>query len=183
VRKRSFRPMLKLALQHSKNTARGFHSLPRRSLCGVRKRSFRPMLKLALQHSKNTARGFHSLPRRSLCGVRKRSFRPMLKLALQHSKNTRARLPFPTPSELMWSAEAKLPPDAEACASALKNTARGFHSLPRRSLCGVRKQSFRPMLKLALQHSKNTRARLHLSHAVGEGLGVRAKNAPLFRTQ
>ena len=28
------------------------------------------------------------------------------------------------------------------------------------------------MLKLALQHSKNTRARLHLSHAVGEGLGV-----------
>ena len=64
-----------------------------------------------------------------------------------------------------------------------KNTAHGFHSLPRRSLCGVRKQSFRPMLKLALQHSKNTRARLHLSHAVGEGLGVRAKNAPLFRTQ
>ena len=48
---------------------------------------------------------------------------------------------------------------------------------------GVRKRSFRPMLKLALQHSKNTRARLHLSHAVGEGLGVRAKNAPLFRTQ
>ena len=43
VRKRSFRPMLKLALQHSKAGEGDY---------GVRKRSFRPMLKLALQHSK-----------------------------------------------------------------------------------------------------------------------------------
>jgi len=39
------------------------------------------------------------------------------------------------------------------------------------------------MLKRKLQHSKNTRARLPLSHSVGEGLGVRAKNTLLFRTQ
>jgi hypothetical protein len=41
VRKRSFRLLLKLTLQHSK----GYR-------CGVRKRSFRPTLKLSLQHSK-----------------------------------------------------------------------------------------------------------------------------------
>ena len=59
VRKQSFRPMLKLALQHSPNTARGSprsHNMGEGDY-GVRKRSFRPMLKLALQHSKNTARG------------------------------------------------------------------------------------------------------------------------------
>jgi len=40
----------------------------------------------------------------------------------------------------------------------------------------VRKRSFRPTLKLTLQHSKSVGA-APLSHPVGEGLGVRAKNA------
>jgi hypothetical protein len=45
-----------------------------------------------------------------------------------------------------------------------------------------RKRGFRPTLKLALQHSKKDSRTTPLSHAVGEGLGVRAKNASyLFR--
>jgi hypothetical protein len=51
VRKRSFRLMLKLTLQHSKNGCFPFSQAGEGDY-GVRKRSFRLMLKLTLQHSK-----------------------------------------------------------------------------------------------------------------------------------
>ena len=52
----------------------------------------------------------------------------MLKLTLQHSKNGYSPLP-PRGRGGLWSAEAELPPDAEADASALKN---GYTPLPQR---------------------------------------------------
>jgi len=54
VRKRSFRPTLKLTLQHSKRVGARPPSPTawERGAYGVRKRSFRPTLKLTLQHSK-----------------------------------------------------------------------------------------------------------------------------------
>jgi len=85
VRKRSFRLMLKLTLQHSKNGCFPF-SQAGEGAYGVRKRSFRLMLKLTLQHSKNGCFPF-SQAGEGAYGVRKRSFRLMLKLTLQHSKN------------------------------------------------------------------------------------------------
>jgi hypothetical protein len=183
VRKRSFRPMLKLALQHSKNTRARLPFPTPSELMWSAEAKLPPDAEAcasALQKHPRAASIPYPVGAYVECGSEASARSEACASALQKH---RARLPFPTPSELMWSAEAKLPPDLKLALQHSKNTARSFHSLPRRSLCGVRKRSFRPMLKLALQHSKNTRARLNLSHAVGEGLGVRAKNAPLFRTQ
>jgi len=63
----------------------------------------------------------------------------------------------------LWSAEAKLPPDAEADASALQRV--GLWSA---------EAKLPPNAEAALQHSKRLSA-TPLSHAVGEGLGVRVK--------
>ena len=52
-------------------------------------------------------------------GVRKRSFRLMLKLRCSTPETCTASAPAGRAGEL-WSAEAKLPPDAEADASALQ---------------------------------------------------------------
>jgi len=86
----------------------------------------------------------------------------MLKLTLQHSKNGYSPLP-PRGRGGLWSAEAELPPDAKTAAPLSRLAGEGDY--------GVRKRSFRPMLKLTLQHSKTATP---LSHSVGEGLGVRA---------
>ena len=89
MRKRSFRPPLKLTLQHSKRGGYGVRkrsfrptlklrfSTPNKGDYGVRKRSFRPTLKLRF-----------STPNKGGYGVRKRSFRPTLKL-------TKACAPLP----------------------------------------------------------------------------------------
>ena len=89
----SFRPTLKLTLQHSKGVSARLSAPVRgQAAYGVRKRSFRPTLKLTLQHSKGVSARLSAPVRgQAAYGVRKRSFRPTLKLTLQHSKEgTRA---------------------------------------------------------------------------------------------
>jgi gamma-glutamyl:cysteine ligase YbdK (ATP-grasp superfamily) len=69
--------------------------------------------------------------------------------------------------EGLWSAEAKLPPNAEADASALQRG--GLWSA---------EAKLPPNAEAALQHSKRLSA-TPLSHAVGEGLGVRVKKTDI----
>ena len=69
--------------------------------------------------------------------------------------------------EGLWSAEAKLPPNAEADASALQRG--GLWSA---------EAKLPPNAEAALQHSKRLPA-TPLSHAVGEGLGVRVKKTDI----
>jgi gamma-glutamyl:cysteine ligase YbdK (ATP-grasp superfamily) len=69
--------------------------------------------------------------------------------------------------ERLWSAEAKLPPNAEADASALQRG--GLWSA---------EAKLPPNAEAALQHSKRLSA-TPLSHAVGEGLGVRVKKTDI----
>jgi len=69
--------------------------------------------------------------------------------------------------EGLWSAEASLPPNAEADASALQRG--GLWSA---------EASLPPNAEAALQHSKRLSA-TPLSHAVGEGLGVRVKKTDI----
>ena len=80
----------------------------------------------------------------------------MLKLTLQHSKNGCSPL-LQVGRGGLWSAEAELPPDAEADASALQKRLLRSPARRARGNYGVRKRSFRPMLKLTLQHSKTAR--------------------------
>jgi hypothetical protein len=75
----------------------------------------------------------------------------MLKLTLQHSKNGCFPLP---PAGEGGDYGVKLPPDAEANASALQKRLLPFLAGGRGGDYGVRKRSFRLMLKLTLQHSK-----------------------------
>jgi gamma-glutamyl:cysteine ligase YbdK (ATP-grasp superfamily) len=67
----------------------------------------------------------------------------------------------------LWRAEAKLPPNAEADASALQRG--GLWSA---------EAKLPPNAEAALQHSKRLSA-TPLSHAVGEGLGVRVKKTDI----
>ena len=69
--------------------------------------------------------------------------------------------------EGLWSAEAKLPPNAEADASALQRG--GLWSA---------EAKLPPNAEAALQHSKRLSA-TPLSHAMGEGLGVRVKKTDI----
>jgi hypothetical protein len=74
-------------------------------------------------------------------GVRKRSFRLMLKLTLQHSKN--GCFPFSQAGEGgLWSAEAQLPPDAEADASALQKWLLPFLAGGRGGIIPIAKPEF-----------------------------------------
>jgi hypothetical protein len=76
----------------------------------------------------------------------------------------------------IWSAEAQFPPDAEASASALQKRLLLSPAGRARGDYGVRKRSFRPMLKLTLQHSKNGYSPLprYGRRAGGEGESIDA---------
>jgi hypothetical protein len=151
------------------------------------------MLKLTLQHSKEGTRADFARAEANTTayGVRKRSFRLMLKRTLQHSKEgTCATTAYAERTQRLMECGSGASAYAEADASALQ----------RGDSC-----SFRPMLKLTLQHSKGVSARLSApvrgqaaygvrkrsfrstlkltlqhsigsAHCVGEGLGVRAKS-------
>jgi hypothetical protein len=164
---------------------------------GVRKRSFRPTLKLTLQHSIGSA---HCVGEG--LGARAKQHAPSRTQA-RGIWSAEAKLPpdaegaacrAPTPLShrvgegrgvrakeracLAATAHGKIAPAPEILyLTAVPLPAMSPSPARRRGGYGVRKRSFRPTLKLTLQHSIGS------AHCVGEGLGVRAKQHAPSRTQ